>query len=89
MYVCEVSTHGREKGLHLWDERFPLLRTQDLVFKEDDLLALQHEAVGPGHVWKPWPLASDVRGHTDTYTGLLLRRERAGTHSESTTRQRR
>lgn len=59
----------------MWDELFPLLRTQDLVFKEDDL-ALQHEAAGPGHLWKPWPPASDVWGHADAYTGLLLRRER-------------
>ena len=61
--------------MHFWDELFPPLRTQDLVFK-DDLLTLQHEPVCPGHLWKPRPLASDVWGHADTYIGLLLRGER-------------
>lgn len=51
--IYEVPSSGREKGLHSWDELFLTLRTQDLVFEDD--LALQHEAVGPGHLWKPWP----------------------------------
>lgn len=75
MYACEVSTCRREKGLYLWDELFPPLRTQDFVFK-DDLLALQHKVAGLGHLWKPWPPASDVQGHADTYIGLFLRKER-------------
>lgn len=53
-YPCEVSVCGRERGL--WGELFLPLRAEDLVL--NDLLALQHEAVGPGPLWNPCPLTS-------------------------------
>lgn len=77
MYACE-----REKSLHLWDELFPPLRTQALVFKEDYLLAFRSEAVGPGQLWKPWPLASDTQGNFWEERG-------SGMHSEPMVGQRR